>query len=94
MSNPDSSFFILPSNLICDFNFVDILDSNGKGEYFDETERAMIYLYPHNQIDDLISTINHEVYHHTINIHEVKLDTSQEEKLINKLIWTQEGVLI
>jgi uncharacterized protein YjaZ len=92
-TNPNSSFFTSPSLVISDFDFVDILDG-GKGEYFEETYRAIVYLYPHGQIEDLISTINHEVYHHIINIHEIKLDTSQEEKLINKLIWTQEGVLI
>tara|TARA_R110002020_G_scaffold303794_2_gene519240 strand:+ start:388 stop:675 length:288 start_codon:yes stop_codon:yes gene_type:complete len=93
-SNSNSFFYTSPSTVISDFNFIDPLDNFGKGEFFSETNRAIVYLYSHNQIEDLISTINHELYHSIINMHEIIIDTAQEEKLINKLTWTLEGVLI
>ena len=37
---------------------------DNRGIYYAETGRALIYLPMHESIDDIIKTINHEVYHH------------------------------
>tara|TARA_R100001143_G_C3302595_1_gene106315 strand:- start:46 stop:333 length:288 start_codon:yes stop_codon:yes gene_type:complete len=88
-----SYFFSSPSEVISEF---DLVGREGeKGCYHSETKRALVFLFPHTQIEDLISTVNHEIYHHAIELDEdLSIDEDQEEKLIDKLTWTLEGVLI
>ena len=87
-----SSFFSVPSDVTSDFILVN--RDGDKGRYYSETKRAIVYLFPHTQINDLISSINHEIYHHVIDGDELDLDEEQEECLIDKLTWALEGVLI
>ena len=60
-----SSFFSVPSDVTSDFILVN--RDGDKGRYYSETKRAIVYLFPHTQINDLISSINHEIYHHVID---------------------------
>ena len=90
-----SSFFSVPSEVISDFKLVSSTKENLHGVYHSDTKRALVFLFAHTQIGDLISTINHEVYHHAIELDEdLDIDEEQEEYLIDKLTWVLEGVLI
>ena len=46
----------------------------------------------HETLEDVIKTINHEVYHHCLeeNGESVKMDEEQEEKTIFFLQWAEE----
>ena len=87
-----STFCSVPSDVTSDFVLVS--RDGDKGEYYSETKRAIVYLLPHTQINDLISSINHEVYHHAIEADKLNIDVEQEECLVDKLTWALEGVLI
>jgi hypothetical protein len=65
--------------------------ADNRGIYFAETSRAIIYLPMHESIDDIIKTINHEVYHHCFEkIGEGEnMDEEQEEDLIFKFSWAE-----
>jgi len=62
--------------------------SDERGIYYEETERAIVYLPMHESIDDIYKTINHEVYHHCFALwDEVIMDEDQEERVIFQLAW-------
>jgi len=64
--------------------------SDERGIYYEETQRAVIYLPMHESLDDIYKTINHEIFHHCIaQWDEVKLDEDQEERLIFQLAWAE-----
>ena len=53
------------TNLSTDFK----IDHNeNRGIYYEETKRCVIYVPMHETIEDLLKTIDHEVYHHCFNI--------------------------
>ena len=60
-----------------------------RGIYYSETKRALIYLPMHETIEDVIKTVNHEVFHHCFEVYgqNVTMDEEQEEKLIFFLQW-------
>jgi hypothetical protein len=90
-----SSFFSVPSEVISDFKFISSTKEILHGIYYPETKRALVFLFAHTQLGDLVSTLNHEVYHHAIELDEdLNIDEDQEEYLIDKLTWALEGVLI
>ena len=63
-----------------------VRNTDERGIYYEETERAIIYLPMHESLDDIYKTINHEIYHHCIaQWDDVKLDEDQEERLIFQL---------
>ena len=65
-----------------------VRNTDERGIYYEETERAIVYLPMHESLDDIYKTINHEVYHHCFaHWDEVKLDEDQEERLIFQLAW-------
>ena len=65
-----------------------VRNSDERGIYYEETERAIIYLPMHESIDDIYKTINHEVYHHCFGLwDEVIMDEDQEERVIFQLAW-------
>ena len=76
------------TNLSTDFK----IDHNeNRGIYYEETKRCVIYVPMHETIEDLLKTIDHEVYHHCFNILEENedMDEEQEEKLIFNLQWAE-----
>jgi len=65
-----------------------VRNTDERGIYYEESQRAIIYLPMHESLDDIYKTINHEVYHHCIALwDEVKMDEDQEENLIYQLSW-------
>ena len=65
-----------------------VRNSDERGIYYEETERAIVYLPMHESIDDIYKTINHEVYHHCFALwDEVIMDEDQEERVIFQLAW-------
>ena len=58
-----------------------------RGIYYSETNRILIYLNNHESLDDILSTITHELIHKCINDFDETLDEDQEEKLIYQMAW-------
>jgi hypothetical protein len=56
-----------------------------RGIYFPENNRIVIYLDRHECLEDILSTIQHELIH--VAIEDENLDEDQEEKLIYALSW-------
>ena len=67
---------------------------DNRGIYYAETGRALIYLPMHESIDDIIKTINHEVYHHCFEEagEADDMDEEQEENLIFRLSWAEHSI--
>ena len=59
--------------------------------YYAETGSALIYLPMHESIDDIIKTINHEVYHHCFEEsgENEKMDEDMDECLIYSFSWAE-----
>ena len=64
---------------------------DNRGIYYSETSRALIYLAMHETLEDVIKTINHEVYHHCFedNGETEKMDEEMEESLIYSFAWAE-----
>tara|TARA_R110002051_G_scaffold135349_2_gene208279 strand:+ start:762 stop:986 length:225 start_codon:yes stop_codon:yes gene_type:complete len=58
------------------------------GVYYDNSERIIIYLDKHENMEDLLSTITHEYLHHCVK--DEDLDIDQEERLIFSMLWAHE----
>ena len=67
---------------------------DNRGIYYSETSRAIVYLAMHETLEDVIKTINHEVYHHCLeeNGESDKMDEEQEEKAIFFLQWADVSI--
>ena len=67
---------------------------DNRGIYYSETGRALIFLPMHESIDDIIKTINHEVYHHCFetNGEGEKMDEEMEEDLIYSFSWAEHSL--
>jgi hypothetical protein len=68
------------------------IDHNeNRGIYYEETKRCIIYAPMHETIEDLLKTIDHEVYHHCFTVLEETedMDEDQEERLIFNLQWAE-----
>ena len=65
--------------------------ADNRGIYFEETSRCLIYLPMHETMEDVIKTVNHEVYHHCFTIldEEDDMDEEMEESLIFNLQWAE-----
>jgi hypothetical protein len=61
-----------------------------RGNYFPETDRIIIFLHPHETLDDLLSTITHEYIHFCVNESGEIMDDDQEERLIYIMSWAEE----
>jgi len=60
------------------------------GVYYDNSDRIIIYLNKHENIEDLLSTITHEYIHYCIK--DEGLDDDQEERLIYCVLWSEEYI--
>ena len=67
---------------------------DNRGIYYSETSRAIVYLAMHETLEDVIKTINHEVYHHCFEEagEADEMDEDQEENLIFKLSWAEYSI--
>jgi len=63
-----------------------------RGLYYSETERIIIYPIQHENIEDMIYTINHELIHAAIDKADETLDEDQEEKTIYRIQWAEEWI--
>ena len=61
-----------------------------RGNYYPETDRIIVFLSPHETLDDLLSTINHEYLHYCINESGEIMDDDQEERIIYIKSWADE----
>ena len=68
------------------------LGGENRGMFYDETNRCLIYINNHENIEDLYKTISHEVYHYIISEYGVQLDEEQEEKLIFNMQWAEYSI--
>ena len=61
-----------------------------RGNYHPETDRIVIFLSPHENLEDIISTINHEYLHYCISEAGEIIDEEQEERIIYIMSWADE----
>ena len=64
---------------------MEVLGHGERGIYYPESKRIVIYLDRHECLEDILSTIQHELIHAAIE--DQNLDEDQEEKLIYALSW-------
>lgn len=62
-----------------------ILGHGERGIYYDDSKRIIIYLDRHECLQDIMSTIQHELIHAAIASED--LDEDQEELLIYAMAW-------
>ncbi len=76
-----------------DFKITSIYDNN-RGIYYPETKRSIVYLAPHENIEDIISTCVHETIHSIIDDidTEGELDEDIEHDIIRKMMWATEAI--
>ena len=72
-----------------------IQHNDNRGMYFEETNRCIVYLPMHETMEDVIKTINHEIFHHCFTQLEeaVNMDEEMEECLIFNLQWAEYSVV-
>tara|TARA_R110002020_G_scaffold257831_1_gene471476 strand:+ start:66 stop:290 length:225 start_codon:yes stop_codon:yes gene_type:complete len=66
---------------------IKVVGCDERGIYYGESGRIIIYLNNHETLDDILSTIQHELIHKCIADFEEVLDEKQEEDLIYQLAW-------
>ena len=71
--------------------------SENRGLYFEDTQRAIIYVRQHETLHDLYKTISHETLHHCFKELELEdkdiLDDDMEEKTITWLQWSTDDLV-
>lgn len=76
-----------------DFRLFDHRDDQVKGLTFynGKKSRILIFLHHHETIEDIYSSITHELIHYCIDKHSMaKLDEYQEHDAIFKVVWADE----
>jgi Zn-dependent peptidase ImmA (M78 family) len=63
-----------------------------RGLYYEESERIIIYLSNHEDLEDIYKTITHELIHHCIHKADMTMDEDQEERLIYCFQWAEEYI--
>jgi len=79
-------------------NMMFSLDSGeNRGLYFEDTQRAIIYVRQHETLPDLYKTMTHETLHHCFKELELDekdtLDEDMEERTISWLQWSTDGLV-
>ena len=79
-------------------NMMFSLDSGeNRGLYFEDTQRAIIYVRQHETLPDLYKTMTHEALHHCFKELELDendtLDEDMEERIISWLQWSTDGLV-
>ena len=74
------------------------LDSGeNRGLYFEDTQRAIIYVRQHETLPDLYKTITHEALHHCFKElaldEKDTLDEDTEERIISWIQWTADDLV-
>ena len=65
-----------------------------RGVYYSETDRCLIFLPMHEDLEDIYKTINHELLHYCFEKADEtdNMDEYQEERLIYNLQWAEESL--
>ncbi len=76
-----------------DFKTSSIYDNN-RGIYYPETKRSIIFLAPHENVEDIISTAVHETIHSVIDDIDTngELDEDIEHDIIRKIMWAEYSI--
>lgn len=97
----DGDFYTIPSNHEQTFRIA-FDDDMVRGMYQDESERSIVYLRNHSNIEDIISTCNHEALHHAISYisrggfegrDEIDIDTYMHHWAIRQVEWIMNDCL-
>lgn len=79
--------------MFMDFKVFDHRDSKERGvTLLSGKKRIIIYLQHHESLEDIYSTINHELIHFCIDKLEEEIDEYEEHDLIAKIQWFDEYV--
>lgn len=79
--------------MFMDFKVFDHRDSKERGvTLLAGKKRIIIYLQHHESLEDIYSTINHELIHFCIDKLEEEIDEYEEHDLIAKIQWIDEYV--
>ncbi len=70
-----------------------IESGENRGIYYSETERIIVYPLLHENLEDLLYTINHELIHAAIDKADETHDEDQEEKTIFRIQWADEFIV-
>ena len=62
-----------------------------RGVFYEETNRAVIILPNHENLTDILSTIQHESIHFCIKDEE-EIDEEHEEEIIFRMAWAEQYV--
>jgi hypothetical protein len=60
-----------------------------RGVFYEETNRAVVILPNHENLTDILSTIQHETIHFCIKDEE-EIDEEMEEEIIYKMAWAKQ----
>ena len=63
-----------------------------RGIFYPDSGRIIIYLNNHETLDDIESTITHELIHKCINSFDIDIDEDQEEALIYNMAWANYNI--
>ena len=74
--------------VITEFGFT----GEDQGVFFETTNRCIVYLNKHESLDDIIKTVDHEVFHFCVTKLDEKIDDEQEHKMIYYLQWAEEYI--
>jgi uncharacterized protein YjaZ len=58
-----------------------------RGIFYPDSGRIIIYLNNHETLDDILSTITHELVHKCIKDFDLEIDDDMEESLIYNMAW-------
>ena len=74
-----------------------LASSANRGLYFEDTQRAIIYVRQHETLPDLYKTIVHETFHHCFKELDLvggdTLDEDMEERAIIWLQWSTDDLV-
>ena len=65
-------------------------DGEDQGTYYPDSNRCVVYLNKHESAEDIVKTIDHEVFHYCVDKLDIKIDDEQEHKAIYYLQWADE----
>jgi|TARA_R110002012_G_scaffold321953_2_gene552740 hypothetical protein len=70
-----------------------IVGCDERGIFYEDSGRIIIYLSNHETLDDILSTIRHEIIHKCIADFDETLDEKQEEDVIFQVAWAEYSLI-
>lgn len=64
-----------------------------RGIFYPDSGRIIIYLNNHENLEDILGTITHELVHKCIHDFDETLDDDQEERVIYNMAWATESIV-